>query len=188
MVCKESQVEPGGRKEQVQQGQQVASSKVAGRRTLTARQSLDSSRCLMHSKSPQKIRKAAVVCTPRWYFLSPSGKERGLFPPNISGESRPRMAPVFVPFACSVVAFVSSRNFSVSSRKMTQCSAAAALQSLPSLLDKGGKELTLSATKSKLQGKRVALFFSAGWCPMVRCCCLSSRRADLFLLLTANPS
>ena len=72
------------------------------------------------------------------------------------------MAPFLVPFACSAVAFVSS---SVTSRKMTQCSAAA-LQSLPSLLDATGGELTLSDTKSKLQGKRVALFFSAGWCPM----------------------
>ncbi|EJK70989.1 hypothetical protein THAOC_07609 [Thalassiosira oceanica] len=74
---------------------------------------------------------------------------------------------MFVPFACSVVAFVSSST-STTRVKMTQCSAsaAAALQSLPSLLDSKGGELTLSATKSKLHGKRVALFFSAGWCPM----------------------
>ena len=101
------------------------------------------------------------------FLLSLLRKGKGSFPTKHLGRVSAGMAPVFVPFACSVVAFVSSRNYSVSSRKMTQCSAAA-LQSLPSLLDKGGEELTLSATKSNLQGKRVALFFSAGWCPMVR--------------------
>merc|ERR1712032_1256468 len=49
--------------------------------------------------------------------------------------------------------------------KMTECNASA-IQSLPSLKDAKGDEMTPNATKERLRGKRVALYFSAGWCPM----------------------
>jgi nucleoredoxin len=38
--------------------------------------------------------------------------------------------------------------------------------SLSSLLDESGNELSADMLQSKLENKRVALYFSAGWCPM----------------------
>jgi hypothetical protein len=52
---------------------------------------------------------------------------------------------------------------------MTQCAAAAsqaAVASLPTLNSSSGQSLTPSAISERLAGKRVALMFSAGWCPM----------------------
>jgi nucleoredoxin len=49
-----------------------------------------------------------------------------------------------------------------SSRVMTTQLQAA---SLSSLLDKSGNELSGDTLQSKLENKRVALYFSAGWCP-----------------------
>lgn len=74
----------------------------------------------------------------------------------------------FAPIA--FIAFVNSRAIqSASNRKMTQCLKAVsrdALHSLPSLKSSDGSLLTADAISEKVQGKRVALYFAAGWCPM----------------------
>jgi hypothetical protein len=41
-----------------------------------------------------------------------------------------------------------------------------AIKSLPKLNAPDGSELTVDAITNKLQNKRVALYFAAGWCPM----------------------
>lgn len=40
------------------------------------------------------------------------------------------------------------------------------MESLPSLLDASGTEITPIVRNEKLQNKRLALYFAAGWCPM----------------------
>lgn len=44
----------------------------------------------------------------------------------------------------------------------------AAVSSLPRLLDTQGQELSTEQSAAMLKGKRVAYYFAAGWCPMVR--------------------
>mmetsp|Transcript_8386 Transcript_8386/g.15231 ORF Transcript_8386/g.15231 Transcript_8386/m.15231 type:complete len:195 (+) Transcript_8386:94-678(+) len=71
-----------------------------------------------------------------------------------------------VPIAC--LAFVNART-SLSNRKMSQCLATAsrdALASLPSLNTSDGSAMKADALADQLKGKRVALYFAAGWCPM----------------------
>lgn len=72
----------------------------------------------------------------------------------------------FPPIAC--LALINSRS-SHSNRKMTQCLKAVsrdALASLPSLKSADGSLLTPDVISESLKGKRVALYFAAGWCPM----------------------
>ena len=68
------------------------------------------------------------------------------------------------------LAFVNSRAIQTSTnRKMTQCLKAVsrdALSSLPSLKSPDGSLIAADAISEKVQGKRVALYFAAGWCPM----------------------
>ncbi|KAL7513677.1 hypothetical protein ACHAXN_010929 [Cyclotella atomus] len=71
------------------------------------------------------------------------------------------------PIAC--FAFIISQALYSSNRKMTQCLKAVsrdALASLPSLKAPDGSLIAADAISNKLQGKRVALYFAAGWCPM----------------------
>lgn len=73
------------------------------------------------------------------------------------------MTPL-APLAC--LAFLNVRT-NPSNRKMSQCLAArAAIASLPSLNEPEGSSVQPDALADKLKGKRVALYFSAGWCPM----------------------
>lgn len=61
--------------------------------------------------------------------------------------------------------FIPLALFATTSRRAmtTQMQAAA---SLSSVLDQSGKELSGDTLQAKLKDKRVALYFSAGWCPM----------------------
>jgi nucleoredoxin len=69
---------------------------------------------------------------------------------------------LFIPFA---VFATTSRLFATTSRRAMTTSKLQA-SSLSSLLDESGKELSGDTLASKLANKRVALYFSAGWCPM----------------------
>ena len=72
------------------------------------------------------------------------------------------MTPL-VPLAC--IAFVNARSLS-KNRKMSQC-CVGAVCSLPSLnTSDGSSVLQDDVLSDKLKGKRVALYFAAGWCPM----------------------
>ena len=76
------------------------------------------------------------------------------------------MLPI-TPIAC--LAFVNSRAIYSNNRKMTQCLKAVsrdALASIPSLKSPDGSLIAADAISDKLKGKRVALYFAAGWCPM----------------------
>ena len=73
------------------------------------------------------------------------------------------MTPL-VPLAC--LAFVNARTSLSKNRKMSQC-CVGAICSLPSLnTSDGSSVLQDDVLSDSLKGKRVALYFAAGWCPM----------------------
>lgn len=63
-------------------------------------------------------------------------------------------------------------------------STSAAISSLPSLLDSSGKKLSSEEASEQLKGKRIAYYFSAGWCPM----CTSFEPSLLQFRQAANDS
>ncbi len=74
------------------------------------------------------------------------------------------MAPLLLPLA--YIAFLTVRT--PSSRNMHRLASTShnAIASLPSLNSSDGTALTLDAIADRLSKKHVALYFSAGWCPM----------------------
>jgi len=71
--------------------------------------------------------------------------------------------------AASSRTFASSRTLassSISSGSPSALGAAAAMSSLPPLLSNDGSDVTAESLPEALKGKRVALYFAAGWCPM----------------------
>jgi nucleoredoxin len=67
------------------------------------------------------------------------------------------------------LAFLNIQLFSskvTTTQSFTAMMSSKAIKSLPKLNAPDGSELSVDAITNKLQNKRVALYFSAGWCPM----------------------
>jgi nucleoredoxin len=115
----------------------------------------------------------SVELTSSWSWLADGNDDDAVqkildLPP--STHQRPFPILIMLPLApIACFAFVNSRALYSSNRKMTQCLKAVsrdALASLPSLKAPDGSLIAADAISDKLQGKRVALYFAAGWCPM----------------------